>query len=1426
MFAAQGSSQPNVQAGPQQPDITAESVGFSSIAGETKLQLLPSPWPAQDLPKPTSSLLSICSREGLLAAAGPDTLVLGSTKSVRETFTSNASPASNVTSFTPELKISIPKVSQVSFSSDDKYLTVCAADSGGLAVYEVAALKSGKTDVAFQIATEGVPVRALTPNPFAEFGRIHAVVLQDGKLLIADLAERRIQPGKQGPVLYEGVSCVSWSAKGKQVVAGLGNGTAVQLTWDGQTKATIPRPPQVSDGHHVSSIMWLNNDSFFIVYTPTNFDPDRAPDSMYIFMARESGTVNFRSEHLAEPFPPMGMNRSPPHHFIQRLRDFPPNLTDALIFASTTSSEIAVITNSKVPLNKSPEAANSAGTYHYTSMVDDSRRAALPMGDEGDTSAIGVAMDMSSMEPVKKPIRSDETLEESKTPLPLLMALNNDGILSAWWFAYDDSIRQGIAYPGLVAVAGTAVPTSSATPAAILTSSGFGATSSPSRPTFGASQPAFGTSTGLGGNQSAWGSSPQASMPQQSGGLSFGKPAFASSTAFGASTFGQSGGMGAKGSVWGTPTSQAQSSSQNQASTPFGGTSNQAASPFGQLSSKPGSNASPFTAASPFSNLGNNQGGLFGQKTGSAPGITSQQSFGSTVTIGSSMDSSFGRPSGFGTTPSLSKNASDVPFGQPAAPKDSSADDDMMEDDTAQTTKAPDDSQKPTGTAPSGLFGLGPSGFKLGSQFPQNEASKKEDIKKDGNSLFGSGFGASLQNSSKDDKPEKKPPALPESPPEKADAGPKVKVEEDDDVPLPPDPTQAQLKEAAKPPPQMSKPAPTPEPPALPSSPKGKDAESEPSPAGSPPVDLGEEPSSPNSTAATETPQQQRITSAPIGRTPNWSFGGVSQNPSPLSHLSTTSPSQATEATRTFSFTPNTTTPKVSKPPVHFDFPGRAQESPRSPSPVRNDQTSPTLGSPRRIRSPSPRRLSQQKSQQQPAPQSTTTTPTAPPPFRQPSLSHQQPSRTVSTSRLDPVPEASTSPAPKQPPADSYRDTTDFTPDNDDAADRTAAELATDPAPTRTLPPFLAHQDYVSRVQGDSTAAQLERLYRDINSMIDTLGLNARALKGFVSGHSDIPDSSKLGDQQRDWLEKPSAWVLAEIGDLSVVQKDLVSHLDANRVHDVRQKVKDIQETRQNIAKLRAKNSDYAHRITLADENSDHPDAVTARQAPLSAEQTAQLYDVRTAYAKVNRQLSETEDAIAVLRAKLASLATARGEDSNGQSGNVPTVEAITNTIQKMTRMAEEKRTNVDLIEIQINKLGLGRGGSEELGMSRLSLGGSVASGATPSKSRNGQTSFDTPQKRAGTYELEFSDDEDEDAFEDARSRGTGPGTPASALKSSMRSSVGGRGGSTGLEGAMAMVKMEDDDDERAAEMRRRIAGKKRVIGLWRNILERKAAGR
>lgn len=120
----------------------------------------------------------------------------------------------------------------------------------GLAVYEVQALIQGNTKPAFELPTNNVGVRLLLPNPTAEKAELVAIVTSNGGLMMANLETREFWSGAQGPVMKDNVSCVSWSNKGKQLVAGLGDGTCYQMTPEGQGKAEIPRPPALEGNQH------------------------------------------------------------------------------------------------------------------------------------------------------------------------------------------------------------------------------------------------------------------------------------------------------------------------------------------------------------------------------------------------------------------------------------------------------------------------------------------------------------------------------------------------------------------------------------------------------------------------------------------------------------------------------------------------------------------------------------------------------------------------------------------------------------------------------------------------------------------------------------------------------------------------------------------------------------------------------------------------------------------------------------------------------------------------------------------------------------------------------------------------------------------------------------------------------------------------
>ena len=230
----------------------AKGIGFQALAGESKLQLIRSPWPSNALPPPTASLLSIASKKGLLAAGGPDSVVVASTDAVRQAF--NANDGGNTKSFEPQLTLSLgTRISHVSFTANEEFLILSAEDGGGLAAYEVQSLSQGNTQSALELSTSGVALREVLPNPTAERAELVAVVTSNGQLIMANLSTRQFTSGPQGQTLKDGVSCVSWSNKGKQLIAGLANGTCLQMTPEGETKAEIPKPENVEGDQHGKS---------------------------------------------------------------------------------------------------------------------------------------------------------------------------------------------------------------------------------------------------------------------------------------------------------------------------------------------------------------------------------------------------------------------------------------------------------------------------------------------------------------------------------------------------------------------------------------------------------------------------------------------------------------------------------------------------------------------------------------------------------------------------------------------------------------------------------------------------------------------------------------------------------------------------------------------------------------------------------------------------------------------------------------------------------------------------------------------------------------------------------------------------------------------------------------------------------------------
>lgn len=1328
-----GAGAAQAQQGPELPSIETEQLGFQGVSKDDKLRLLPSPWPSDSLPPPTASLLTVASSKGLVAAAGPETLILARTETVRTALREGAIE-SGVRSYTPEAAIQIPRVSQVTFSSDESCLVIAAEQGGGIAVYDTNALVNGGKEPAFQLATEGKNVRQLLPNPNPSSATAHlfGMVLAEGLLLLADLKKQEmVKTGSGNAVFHERVTCACWSKLGKQIVVGRQDGTAAQIDPLGNVKAEIPYPPQLqgqaATNYPLSSIYWLETNDFLLVHSPPN--PQKGGDAMAdagmppepaCHLARREGpsSTNWTFQTIIDPcLPAMEATRTPARHFIQRLKDWPPNLDDVLLMTSTTSPDIGMLTKSKTPLGSG--MGDTTNVFTTTASVD-TRRAGLPMSladGTSDTSPIGMAMDLSATEKAMRPIPSDETLDQSPVPVPALYVLNNEGLLSTWWVIYNESVKNGVPYPDLIAAGGprpleTKKENTPSMPAATSTASQntpFGAMApSSSRPAFRASpfgakpasQPGFGGSTfgapstpgfggasALGSKPSLWGAS--AAQPSASP-ASPSRPTFGSSTPIGAAGggFGQLGAMGAnKPSAWGTPQSSAQPSTTStfgKPSAPFGGNAS-AQSPFMSFGAqKEGAQNKPNSvfggggqSAQTFGGLGaakesQPSTSLFGKPT-----VSGETSFGSTATIGSGSSlfgSTVGQPTPTFGTPS--QNGASGLFGRQAQSRE-----ETMEDDE-ETPSKPAESGAP--------FGLGSGGFKLGSTF-KSDGSAKDDAPKpaqSSGSMFGNDFLGGVSKPNAPITPIKKEPGTEDGPrlsdiPEASTtpAGPPKPAEDPlkyqakrfaGDLPpvdVPGVPDVAQTKHSTSDVPPMDVPAEK----APPSAPAQDEQKAEQPLAGSPPVDLGNEKfSKPAGSEEGEVPE------GPPDEDDDEDFGGDDDeedddeeedddreddeddegdeehtprisDPKGLSafeaRLAPASPKRNERQEE--STTPATEKKKDSytpagfpKAPITFPPPQKVQESPRSPSPVRS-----------------------------------VTAPLSKPPYggQQQHMSKPLPSsiQQISVPPAKPVERPAAPPKPAESEAGELEDEEDA---------RVKAILNSKPEPTTELPHFFAHQDYVGQTDKPGIGGQIERVYRDVNSMIDVLGLNAHSLQGFVDGHMQM----RAGEEQDADLYDEEDWRLGEQEMLSRIQDEIEQNLEEERIDDVQGKLETLREEGKDVATLRAKTAELRKQIAA---RTDPGQLASQYAAPLPTETQHRQSELRQGAQRVQKLLAQAEEGMSLLRADLASLPPSSGEGKTNGAANVPTVEAVTNTILKMTAMIEKRSGDIDVLEAQIRRL-------------------------------------------------------------------------------------------------------------------------------------------
>uniref|UniRef100_A0A8C7U3P5 Nuclear pore complex protein Nup214 n=1 Tax=Oncorhynchus mykiss TaxID=8022 RepID=A0A8C7U3P5_ONCMY len=392
-----------------------------------------------DLPKDRSSLLAISNKFGLT--------FVGLDKKIKVYRTRDILAADKVDGNSNEIsknrRLLMLPVHNLGLSSDELTLSVSGmSEESGLSLdfYDVRTFinKARQQKLPFVTLRPGVGlgiiVQDLKWNPVQ--ASMLATCLSDGSMMVLEVTDS-VTVQAQLPAT-EGITCVCWSPKGKQVAAGKMNATVNQYTPGLQEKKVIPCPSFYSSDNPVKvlDVQWLSTFVFAVVYAAADGCPETPPELVVISLPTKTEKREERYLNFNDPVYGTCTERQL-HYFLSHIEDW-----DVVLAASAASIEVSVIA-------KQEDKSN-----WELWLLEDASRGELPVSQNNDdTLPLGLAIVYTSQQEIH--ITDEKTLP----PVPTLLLLSTDGVLCPFSLLnLNPGAKQLVAAPTNLALDGERLP--------------------------------------------------------------------------------------------------------------------------------------------------------------------------------------------------------------------------------------------------------------------------------------------------------------------------------------------------------------------------------------------------------------------------------------------------------------------------------------------------------------------------------------------------------------------------------------------------------------------------------------------------------------------------------------------------------------------------------------------------------------------------------------------------------------------------------------------------------------------------------------------------------------------------------------------------------------------------------------------------------
>ncbi|KAK6315954.1 hypothetical protein J4Q44_G00134780 [Coregonus suidteri] len=397
-----------------------------------------------DLPKDRSSLLAVSNKFGLT--------FVGLDRKIKVYLTGDILASDKVDGNSNEIVEGIAALADVhvelpvhnlGLSSDELTLSVSGmseASGLSLAFYDVRTFINKARPQKLPFATLrpraglGIIVQDLKWNPVQV--SMLAACLSDGSMMVLEVTDS-VTVQAQLPAT-EGITCVCWSPKGKQVAAGKMNATVSQYTPGLQEKKVIPCPSFYSSDNPVKvlDVRWLSTFVFAVAYAAADGSPETPPELVVISLPTKTEKREERYLNFNDPVYGTCTERQH-HYFLSHIEDW-----DVVLAASAASIEVSVI------------AKQEDKTNWELWLLEDASRGELPVSQNNDdTLPLGLAIDYTSQQEIH--ITDEKTLP----PAPTLLLLSTDGVLCPFSLLnLNPGVKQLVAAPISLVLDGERLP--------------------------------------------------------------------------------------------------------------------------------------------------------------------------------------------------------------------------------------------------------------------------------------------------------------------------------------------------------------------------------------------------------------------------------------------------------------------------------------------------------------------------------------------------------------------------------------------------------------------------------------------------------------------------------------------------------------------------------------------------------------------------------------------------------------------------------------------------------------------------------------------------------------------------------------------------------------------------------------------------------